>query len=355
MGEGLKSERIHGGDVFSLEGEIADLSVNVNPLRIGKDILKAVRDSLDQMDRYPDPQSRALREAIGSYEGTDPKQVICGNGASELIFDVIRAIRPKNALIPAPTFTEYARAVESAGGKTEYHFLKEEDGFCPDEGILDKAGNDNDLVILCNPNNPTGRLYPYGFLLSLLRKCLENDAFLFVDECFLDFTEDHASLSPLISSHKNLIILKSFTKLYSMPGLRLGYALSGDIQLLKKAALERCPWNVSVPAERAGIAALGMKGHAGRARAYIKKERQRICEALDDLRGSGIWYIEPMANFILFKAENGPDLFKELLDRRILIRDCADFPGLNKGWYRIAVGKKRDNDLFIRAMMEIYR
>ncbi len=354
MGEGLKDKRTHGGDRFSLDQEIIDLSVNINPLGVRSEIRDAILDSLSEIDRYPDIESRALKEAVSLREGVSPDQVICGNGASELIFDLAGTIRAKTVLIPAPSFTEYHRAVKSAGGETEYYYLKEETGFETDAGILKMIEPGIGLVILCNPNNPTGRLISYGLLLEILNKCRDNDIILFVDECFLDFAENGVSLSPLISSFENLIILKSCTKIYSIPGLRLGYALSGNRELLRKTEEGRCPWNISVTAEKAGIAALAINDHISETRKVIKEERTRLLNALDLLKGEGVSYIRPDANFILFKAENPPELCKELLKRGVMIRDCSDFPGLNNRWYRTAVGRKKENEALIRALKDIF-
>ena len=350
------NERIHGGDIYSQRKDIVDLSVNLNPLGVSEEIRKALTEGLSSVDRYPDPLNRGLKKAISEYEGVPEKNIICGNGASALIFDLIRTLSPKKAVFTAPLFTEYERAAESLGAEKEFFFLREEEDFLPGRDLIDAVREDTDIFIIVNPNNPTGRLVPRDILLSLLKRCEETGTLLLVDECFLPLSDKGFSLEPFISEHKNLVVLKSFTKLYAIPDIRLGYALCSDPALIEKTERVRAPWSVSNLSERAGIAALQLKDLPERTAEFIKAEKEEFCKVFDILESKGLRYIRTDTVFILFFSPPLPegDLYSELIKRNIMIRDCRDFTGLTGGWYRTAIGSKEMNRAFFKALKEIY-
>ena len=352
----MEENLTHGGDwagYWAQRGSMPlDFSANISPLGLPAGVREAVIASLDTAQRYPDPLCRALRDAIGESEGVEPAWVLCGSGAADLIYRAVLAKRPKRALVTAPTFAEYEAALDLVGCKTERFVLREKDNFDLTAGILEAIGPDTDMVFLCQPNNPTGRSIPRRLLLAVLDRCRQVDALLVMDECFCDFLlrAADASLKGALNGCANLLILKAFTKLYAMAGLRLGYCLCGDGELLARMRAAGQPWAVSGPAQAAGIAALKETDYAHCVLANTAKERIRLARGLADL---GLRVVPGEANYLLFYS-NTP-LLGPLRERGILIRDCSNYHGLGPGWYRVAVRKRGDNLLLMDALKKILK
>ncbi len=343
----------HGGDIYGGKDEILDFSVNVNPLGMPASVKLAAAEAIKDCASYPDHSCRRLRRAIAERYGTDPEAVVCGNGASDLIYRLFAALRPKATLLAAPTFSEYEKAALSFGGEVRRHALSESASFGLTEGILDRLAADVDLLFLCNPNNPTGRLIERKLLSKILDGCADYGIFLALDECFLELSEGWAdSLIGRIEGNEKLFILRAFTKDYAMPGLRLGYGFCSDKGLLEKMGGAGQPWSVSVPAEAAGIAACGEAGFLKASREYIRRERERLAAALS---GLGLGVVGSEANFILFRAPGVKDLKERLLGRGLLIRSSAGFFGLTDEHYRVAVRREADNARLIKALREELR
>ncbi len=344
-----QTDNPHGGDLYARPVTL-DFSVNLNPLGTPPAVREAIARSAELIEHYPDPYCRALTGAIAHFEGVVGEHILCGSGAAELICAYCAAVRPRKALVPAPSFAEYETALASSGCEAVRCLLRPEEDFALTGGFLDAlARTDADLVMLCNPNNPTGRLIPQPLLERIAQSCRERDIRLFVDECFLDLTEegDARSLKPLLDESPGLFLLKAFTKSYGMAGARLGYCLCADGALLAAMSRLAQPWNVSLPAQLAGVAALEETDFLPRARAIIAEERAALDQGL---RGLGFRTVPSDANFILFYS--GRELKEPLLRRGILIRDCANFPGLGKGWYRVAVKLPHENARLLEAMKE---
>ena len=199
------TKHIHGGDVYKYRNCL-DFSANLNPLGTPESVKKAICDSLDHIAEYPQVGSELLREKIAEYEGVKTEEVICGNGAAEVIFTLCRAVNPKKALIPAPTFAEYGQALSSTGCELEYYMLTENEGFMLGEAYLDILHKGLDMAFLCNPNNPTGMLIPHRLLKKILEKSRKLGILLVVDECFLDFVKEpqEYSLKRSLSGFDNL-------------------------------------------------------------------------------------------------------------------------------------------------------
>lgn len=352
MGGSVPVALIHGGDWAGYEAEYGrlplDFSASTSPLGLPESVRRAVIQALDTADRYPDPLCRELRAALAGYHGSPAAGIVCGNGAADLIYRICRTLRPKKAAVLAPSFAEYALALEETGCEITYVYLSEGDSFRL-TGIS-AIPNDCELIFLCNPNNPTGVLTNPDVLQALLRRCRETGMHLVADECFLDFCERLESFSviPELRANPELIVLKAFTKTWAMAGLRLGYALCGESALAEK--LQDCgqPWAVSGIAQAAGMAALKDVDYVNRMRALVTFERRRVFDALGDL---GLRVIPGEANFLLFFSED-TELDRKLRGYGILIRDCSNYPGLQKGWYRIAVHTSGENTKLLSALRE---
>lgn len=382
-------EYTHGGDIYSRRVEL-DFSVNVNPLGLPEAVKRAAAASLENCGVYPDSSCGRLREALVKKEGVSLGKIVCGNGAADLIFGLAFALKPKNALVLAPTFSEYAQALEASGCRIKRLYLSRERHFFLDPEALieaiaarDGEGEEKlDLVFLCNPNNPTGQAVKGAQLEPVAALCKKRGIRLIVDQCFEDFLDcpEDYSMIPLLSRFPNVTVLKAFTKSYAMAGLRLGYVLCGDEELAGKLCQVRQPWSVSGVAQEAGIAALKEEAYLTRAREMIREERVWMGERLKQL---GFRVYPSMVNYLLFEeagesglggeppkqeplkqklpeqiplAQNPPthhSLKEALLERGILIRSCHNFEGLDGSFYRVCIRRRQENERLIQALAQI--
>ena len=345
---------VHGGDWAGYRAEFGcdalDFSANVSPLGLPAGVAAAITNALPTADRYPDPLCRELRAALAGAEGVPADWILCGNGAADLIFRLALAVRPRRALLPAPTFAEYEAALQTVGCAVQRVFLREENEFAVTEEFIDAVTPETDIVFLCQPNNPTGQVTPPALVERLVRRCAECGAVLAVDECFLDFLPDRDAWTAkqLLRDAPQLVILKAFTKLYAMAGVRLGYALCGDAALLEKMRGAGQPWAVSSLAQAAGLAALQETAYAGAVRALIAEQRPRMAAGL---RALGLRVMDGQANYLLFRAT--PDFGEKLRRRGAVVRSCANYPGLDAAWYRTAVRTAQENTRLLQIMGEI--
>lgn len=338
----------HGGDIYR-EPIRLDFSANTNPLGTPPGVLDAIREALPHIHRYPDPNCRELVKAIAAFEGLPESCILCGNGAAELIYAYCEAVKPRVAVELAPTFSEYSLGLARTGCRTERYYLPEASDFTLDESFpafLESVRPD--VIFLCNPNNPTGKTAPAALLDQVLDYCRTRNARLFLDECFLDLSDRPDSRKGRLSDVPGLFILKAFTKSYGMAGLRLGCCLSGNARLLLAMSRDTQAWNVSIPAQAAGAAALKEQAFLERARNIIFHQRPRMAAAMESL---GLTVIPSRANFLLFYSEK--ELYAPLLARGIQLRSCDNFPGLGRGWYRAAVKLPEENQILLSAMEEI--
>ena len=347
-------ELVHGGDWAGYRAEFGcdalDFSANVSPLGLPAGVAAAITNVLPTADRYPDPLCRELRAALAGAEGVPADWILCGNGAADLIFRLALAVRPRRALLPAPTFAEYEAALQTVGCAVQRVFLREENEFAVTEKFIDAVTPETDIVFLCQPNNPPGQVTPPALVERLVRRCAECSAVLVVDECFLDFLPDRDAWTAkqLLRDAPQLIILKAFTKLYAMAGVRLGYALCGDAALLEKMRGAGQPWAVSSLAQAAGLAALQETAYADAVRALIAEQRPRMAAGL---RALGLRVMDGQANYLLFRAT--PDFGEKLRRRGAVVRSCANYPGLDAAWYRTAVRTAEENTRLLQIMGEI--
>ena len=343
----------HGGDIY--RNRVAfDFSVNVNPYGMPDSLSGAIVDSLRNAACYPDPEMTELRTALaekelGSWAGDG--NVICGNGACELIYALCSALKPKAALMPAPTFKEYEAGVEISGGKMVFDRLSENNAFQLTDSILEKITPEVSLLFLCNPNNPTGQAIEKELLMRIAARCEECGTFFCLDECFLPFLreEDSFSLRGQMHSFPHLMILRAFTKIFGMAGIRFGYLLSENAALLERVRSVIQPWNVSIPAQAAAEAALKEDAFVRQTQELIAEERGFL---LCRMRALGVEVIgEPAANFIFFKGSK--DLQERFLEKGVLIRSCSNFTGLSDGYFRIGIRKPEENRTFVSFLNEI--
>lgn len=340
---------IHGGNVYKYR-DCLDFSANCNPLGTPESVKQAVIRSLDTISDYPQVGCDHLRQALGEYEQVEDSWIICGNGAAELIFSLCRAVKPKHALLPAPTFAEYEQALRSVDCEVRYFYLKEQEDFVLQENYLEMLDEETDIAFLCNPNNPTGVLTKREFLQRVLERCRQKEILLVVDECFLDFVEEPEAytLKALLGDYENLFLLKAFTKRYAMAGIRLGYGITGNRALLERMEEMVQPWNVSSVAQAAGIAALQEREYLERGRQVVFQEKEFLIREMKKL---GMHVYPSKASYIFFQGP--PDLFEQCVEQKLLIRDCGNYEGLKEGFYRVAVKNHEENEKLTAGLKEI--
>ncbi len=337
----------HGGDIYGESGIRLDFSVSTNPLGLPTAVKEALASHIPDYAHYPDPSCRALRWALAARQGLSPDMVLCGNGASELILALCASLRPRAMLTLAPTFSEYERAALLFGNAMRQHILRPETGFALTEQILATLTPGTGLLFLCNPNNPTGRLAEPPLLGKIIAACGENRTLLVLDECFIDLSQG-SSLLPQLKNHPHLLILQAFTKTYAMAGLRLGQLYCGDTVLLARVAAFCPTWSVSAPAQAAGLAALGETDWLEQSRQLVVRERAFMSAGLAAL---GLTVYPSDANFLLVKSPR--PLATPLRAHGILIRDCANFTGLDGCYSRIGLKTRVENQALLSAMEEV--
>lgn len=422
---------LHGGEIYNSIEIKYDFSVNINPLGIPENVLTSLRESLSLLTRYPDQECGDLRRALEQYTGIPARQILCGNGASELIEAAVRALHVRKILLTAPSFSGYRHAAESCGCEILYHTLRREEDFALTDRYMEDLVQAPDLAILCSPANPIGNRIDPDLLRRIAETCERQGTWLMVDECFLGFLPDEAQRtmrrflvqedsckktdgmkgnrsgdlanrsgdlanhSDDLANHpdepanhpddlanhsgdpvnqpdepekesgadgpvqspkaplRRLLVLDAFTKRFAMPGIRLGYLMAADPAVLAGIHARQPEWSVSLPAQIAGIAALETALESGseymeKARSLIAAERKKMTAALEK---AGCRVFPGEANYIFFSSEK--DLYEPLLQKGILIRRCDNYPGLQKGDYRIAVLRPEENRVLLEAIAEI--
>lgn len=344
---------MHGGDIYSFERETGkmplDFSENTNPYKLPVGVKQAIIDNVDVFQAYPDPMCRELTHVVAKYYDVREEELLFGNGAADIIFRIAYALKPANALILAPTFSEYELSLKNVGTQIHYFQLEESIGFAVTEDIL-KTIPGKDIVYICNPNNPTGRVCERKILCKIAEECRKQGAYLVVDECFMDFVEEgpRYSLIKEMENFRNLIILKAFTKTFAMAGLRLGFCLSSNQDLLEKIRCVGQPWSVSTVAQVAGIACCDEAEYIEESMKEIQVEKVYLMDRLQEL---GLKTYESNANYILFQCTI--DLAERLKKYEIMIRSCGNYIGLNGDFYRIAVKRHLENEALISALQDI--
>ena len=341
---------MHGGNIYKYTQKYGhppmDFSANISPYPLPEGVRSAILDSMDQISAYPDPDCTLLRKAIAKKHLLQKEDILCGAGALDLIQRFICALSPKKALIIDPAFSEYESILKLYDCRILSHMLNSGDDFCLHEDILDSITPDLDLLILNFPHNPTGRVPGQELLRALVSQCKKHDVYILSDESFIDFLPDPDAASLFNHPYERIMVIRAFTKYYGLAGLRLGYAISHDKILLEKMKTSGPAWNVSTPAQVAGIALMKEDYDI---RLTIRDQRDRMYAALSSM---GFKVIDGQANFLLFFSDI-PSLGKKLEAYGILIRDCSDFKGLSRGWYRIAIKTPDETSALLDALEKI--
>lgn len=401
----MRTQYQHGGDIYSNKVSI-DYSANINPLGlpqgVKEELARCIKEQVCCV--YPDSRCTDLVNALADYHKVSCDWVICGNGAADLIFGLAFALKPEKALLLAPSFLEYEQALKAAGCEISLFYLKEENGYCLDVDelcqIIEKSSFDLasadpakisclekdrsvsaaskgwDILFLCNPNNPTGIAVKKEQVLKLAETCERTNTFLVVDECFGEFLDEPEAYSiiPFLEKFPHVFVLKAFTKIYAMAGMRLGYALCSSGEVLTRISQVRQPWSVSGLAQKAGIAALKETEYVLKTRKMIHEQRNKMEAALEEL---GYIVYPSQANYIFFKerilqeaavksteqenktgqeqkgaGKETAGLYDRMLKQGVLIRSCSNYPGLDASCYRICVKTEEENREFLHKLSQ---
>ena len=313
-------------------------------------VKEALHQAVEEAENYPDIRAQALSAAVTEQLQVRKEQLVFGNGASELFHAVLHAIKPSKILIPVPSFLGYEEAAKAIDGEVIFYEMKKEENFCLTDRILDVLDENISLVFLANPNNPVGNLVEPELIFQIAEKCRQCDITLVLDECFMELTGKEQTYSFLkrLDEFPNVVVIRAFTKLYAIPGVRLGYLVC-EQNLAEKIRLQLPEWNLSVFAQRAGVAAIKEQEYIARAVVCIQTQRQFL---LEELQAAGCSVFESDADYLLFYSEM--PLYELFLQRGILIRDCSNFRGLQRGYYRIAVKSEEQNRMFAEVLREIH-
>jgi len=355
----MKRRFLHGGNIkemavkFGLkESSIIDFSSNVNSLILPVDVKKVIANNVKNISRYPDSESLEFKLALGKHLKVSSKNIIVGNGSTELIYQIAYAFKPKVALTVSPTFSEYEKALLNVGAKIKYLRLKEKNKFNISVKEIIGRMDGIDMVFLCNPNNPTGKIINRDELIFLLKKFKSRKIILVLDEAFIDLVEENSLID--LALNNNLFVLRSMTKVFGLAGLRLGYAVGGR-KLIEKIEDFRQPWTVNVFAQAVGVKLIQNKKFKKMSRDMLLKEREFFRKQL--FRIKGLKPYSSQANFILIKINtslSSKHLQRYLLKRGLLVRDCSNFRGLNDKFIRVAVRGRKENLRLIEELSTVF-
>ena len=367
----MKENKIdfHGGNIYKIYREkgmkeILDYSSNINPYGLPEQFKEAIISNLSILEKYPDPDYIELREEIAKVNKVELKNIIVGNGATEIIFLYMKVLKAKKILIVSPTFGEYERAMRATLDdiQVDYFKLEEVENFVPNiEKIRLELNKKYDLLVMCNPNNPTGQFVSVEIMEKILEKCTEFGTKLFVDEAFVEFVEnwEEKSIIKTEKDKKNLFVLRAFTKFFAIPGLRLGYGICFDDEFMTKMFEKKEPWSVNNIAELAGKVLLKDKEYIEKTNKWIKEEKKYMYENLIKIEGIKSYKTE--INFILvrindeyLKKINVQKLREKMLEKGILIRDASNFVYLDNKYFRLAVKDRKNNIRVLEALKKIF-
>ena len=358
-----KKPEFHGSDLekiadyYHLNKEnIILFGANVNPLGLSGQVKKDLAEHLDIISSHPDRDYTDLKKAIAAYTNTSPEHIVVGNGSTELISLLISQRAPKRALLLGPTYSEYARELNLVGGTLEYYNLKEEQDFRLDiSDLTDTLKSDIDLLIICNPNNPTSSAISTADMKKLLTVCRSLGIFVMIDETYIEFAPESTSLSAvsLVPEFDNFMVIRGVSKFFAAPGLRFGYGLTSNQAFLQTLLTHQNPWSLNSIGAYAGERMLKDTDYIKKTWTLIDSERTRMCTELSGLDTVKIY--PAYANFVLVRilkeGLTSFDVFEKAIHQNLMIRDCSSFESLNGEYVRFCIMNPEDND----RLLDVFR
>ena len=358
--------QFHGSDTAAVAAfyhvpvdEIVCFGANVNPLGLSEKLKEDLSAHLDLLSSYPDRNYTALKKVIAGYCQILPEHVIVGNGSTELISLLIQTRKPQKTLVLGPTYSEYGRKLDLIGSSVHTYLLKEADQFHLDiDDFCAEIKKGYELVILCNPNNPTSSALRASEVQTILDCCRETGSFLMIDETYVEFAPDIDAISSmsLIESYDNLMILRGVSKFYAAPGLRLGYGATSNRQFLQDLLLMQNPWSLNSLGAYAGEKMLQDQEYIRKTRDLILSEREKMCTQISRIDGLTVY--PAYANFVLVKIEKegvtSADVFEFLIKQGLMVRDCSSFQELGGEYFRFCIMAPEDNKRLLQGIQNFF-
>lgn len=356
----------HGSDIEKIceyyhlkKEDIINFGANVNPLGLSASVKAALASHLDILSSYPDREYTSLREVLSAYCRIPSDYILPGNGSSELISLLIDALSPKHTLILGPTYSEYSRELSFSGSTQEYYHLKEEQDFRLDADDLCTvlAKGNYDLLIICNPNNPTSSAILHDDMEKLLCFCADHGVFVMIDETYVEFAPDIEDVTavPFTQRFTNLCVLRGVSKFFAAPGMRLGYAVTGNPDFLRKMKEKQIPWSLNSAGAYAGELLFQDQDYIDHTRQLILTERGRMYDALSQLASFKVF--QPYANFLLLKilkeGKTAFDVFETCIKNGLMIRDCSSFQCLDGEFVRFCIMMPEDNSRLLKVLEKV--
>ncbi|MGL4850511.1 MAG: pyridoxal phosphate-dependent aminotransferase [Clostridium sp.] len=351
----------HGANLFDLEEtlgikkeDLSDFSSNINPFGASEKGKNKVIENIDKVSIYPDPEYIGLRKAISEYADCNKDNILLGGGATELIVSFVDCINPKKALILYPSYSEYEKDLKKIGCRIEKYFTKKEDDFKVDlEDFKKEIKEKNyDLVIICNPNNPTGFCFKRSEIEEIIKS--NENTFFMVDETYIEFTHKEIySSASLVDKYKNLYVIRGTSKFFSTPGIRLGYGLIGNEEIKEKIKKALPLWNINILATIMGEEMFRDTEFIEKTLIHVKREIKNLQERLKTVDYIRVY--ETKGNFVLCEIKNGKEsslLYENLAKKGMIIRDCTSFEGLDKNFFRVCILRTEENERLIKALKE---
>lgn len=348
---------LHGGNIYRLKregkGNLLDYSSNINPLGVPDSFKKAIIENFDILEKYPDPDYIELRENIGRYNDIEAKNIIAGNGATEILFLYMKAMQPKKTLIVSPSFAEYKRALESVGSEIIHYPLLEENDYNLDVDNFLKEVSQCDLVVICNPNNPTGSFISLENIKRINSVLSERKIKLFIDEAFIEFIKGWEDMTSVLLKDENIFVMRALTKFFAVPGVRLGYGITYDEEIMKKMEKYKEPWSVNSFADIAGKVMLWDKKYIEATENWIEEEKKWFYE--ESCKIENIKTFKTNVNFILVKLlkKNSSAVRDEMIEKGVVVRDASNFKFLNNQYIRLAIKNRENNIKVLQALKEV--
>lgn len=348
----------HGGNVYEIADalgcgpdEIVDMSSNVSPIGTVPGLKEVLAEKWNDITRLPEADACTLRAWFAESLNLDENNVLVGNGTTEFIYMIPPALRVKKALVVGPTYSDYADACRAFGAGVRYYIVREENDFEPSLGNIESELSGVDTLFICNPNNPTGCLIPKETLQSFISA--HPQVRFVIDESYLPFIPDWGAETLAHNKAGNLVVLHSFSKIFGIPGLRLGFLIA-SCETVSAFVPFKCPWSVNSLALAAGMFLVGQKSFIRSVAEFVQQERRLFVGSIEGIEG--IHVFPSSVHFMLFKLNGqmtAPELFKAMADHKILIRDCANFVGLSDRFFRIAIKDSEANTRCAEALRGI--
>lgn len=365
---------LHGGEIKSIsdkyniqQNQIIDFSGNINSISISNYIKDIIINNIDVINTYPDKNYYDLRKEICNYcnnninininnlnNNISINNIIVGNGATEIITLLIKNLNPKKAVLVAPVYSEYKKELLNINCNIiEFELLESENFNLNISRLLDVIQDDTDLLILCNPNNPTGNAINTDQIQVLLDNC----KFLMIDETYVEFSENNIYATNLVNNNNNLFVIRGVSKFFGIPGIRLGYGICSNDEIVKQINNNKEQWSVNAYADLIGQVTFSNKEYITNTREFIIKERNYMIQELREIKNIKVY--ESESNFVLCKILNkdinSSKVFDELIKHKILIRDAQNIEFLDDSFFRFCILSHQDNELLLDNLRRILK